>query len=134
MLFNKKDPKEEFQKGIKTIITFPEKQTKAHTIVGLGTGGTVHKEHNIQRKTILRVAEKGLVFEKANNDGSDYRLPWEEIISIEPVTKSLKITLPQVKITLVDGRELKVGLKPKKHDSFISLCEPNIQGNVADGW
>lgn len=135
MLFKKKDYETEYYEGIKTVLIFPKKETRAHNITSLGTGGTIHKKHNIKRKSIFRVAEKGLVFEKGNEDGSDYRIPWEEIIEIKPVTKSLKVTLNQMTISLNDGRELKFILKPKMHDSLLSLCEPKIINNKKDdGW
>lgn len=87
--------------GIQCEITLPEKQLKtsgssgkkkgiatlAFGVIGwAATSGTSQNEENRIITTIFHVVKKGIVFKNGNMDGSDIRIPYNEIIKMEVVT------------------------------------------------
>ena len=94
--------------GIECEVVLPEKQLKtsgssgakkgvatlAFGIIGwAATSGTSQNEENRIITTIFQVVDKGIVFKNGSMDGSDIRIPYEEIVKMEVVTpeKSGKI-------------------------------------------
>ena len=87
--------------GIECEVILPEKQLKtsgssgakkgiatfAFGIIGwAATSGTSQNEENRIIKTIFQVVDKGIVFKNGSMDGSDIRIPYEEIVKMEVVT------------------------------------------------
>ena len=87
--------------GIECDVVLPEKQLKtsgssgtkkgiatlAFGIIGwAATSGTSQNEENRMLKTIFQVVDKGIVFKNGSMDGSDIRIPYEEIVKMEVVT------------------------------------------------
>ena len=87
--------------GIECEVILPEKQLKtsgssgakkgiatfAFGIIGwAATSGTSQNEENRMLKTIFQVVDKGIVFKNGSMDGSDIRIPYEEIVKMEVVT------------------------------------------------
>ena len=83
--------------GIECDVVLPEKQLKtsgssgtkkgiatlAFGIIGwAATSGTSQNEENRIIKTIFQVVDKGIVFKNGSMDGSDIRIPYEEIVNI----------------------------------------------------
>ena len=107
-LFNRKSKEEKEQeetekilsiydvhKGVTAHVIFPEKELKIKTqdpamkgmaawswgIVGLAmTSGVKTEEKNKSLKTVIQVAEKGVVIKNAQSDGRDLRIPFTNII------------------------------------------------------
>ena len=84
--------------GIECEVILPEKQLKtsgssgkkkgvatlAFGIVGwAATSGTSQNEENRILTTIFQVVDKGIVFKNGSMDGSDIRIPYDEIIEME---------------------------------------------------
>ena len=133
-LFSRKEPvdrKQELKTGFKTKIILPNVETVNRTIVTMGTGGTLRRKQNVVKHNVLfRVAEKGLVLEKCGVDGSDVRLPWEDLKSVERQRNGF------VYIDLLDGRLFKANFGGfdgvSRFEALLSLCEPYIKDNVVD--
>ncbi len=85
-------------KGVEFEVILPEKQLKtsgssgkkkgvatlAFGIIGwAATSGTSQNEENRIITTILQVVDKGIVFKNGAIDGSDIRIPYEDIVSAE---------------------------------------------------
>ena len=83
--------------GIICRVVLPEKQlktssksgtTKGLATLGFGfiglaaTSGVSQNEENRMINTIFQIVEKGIVFKNGNIDGSDLRIPFEEIIDM----------------------------------------------------
>ena len=86
--------------GFECEVIFPEKQLKttgssgtkkglatlAFGVIGwAATSGTSQNEENRIVTTIFQVVEKGIVFKNGSMDGSDIRIPYDEIINMEVV-------------------------------------------------
>lgn len=93
---------EEFNifEGIECEVIFPEKQLKtsgssgakkglatlAFGVIGwAATSGTSQNEENRVVTTIFQVVDKGIVFKNGSMDGSDVRVPYNEIINMEVI-------------------------------------------------
>ena len=93
---------EEFNifEGIECEVIFPEKQLKtsgssgakkglatlAFGVLGwAATSGTSQNEENRVVTTIFQVVDKGIVFKNGSMDGSDVRVPYNEIINMEVI-------------------------------------------------
>ena len=87
--------------GVECEVILPEKQLKtsgssgakkgiatlAFGIIGwAATSGTSQNEENRIIKTIFQVVDKGIVFKNGSMDGSDIRIPYDEIVKMEVVT------------------------------------------------
>lgn len=87
--------------GIECEVVLPEKQLKtsgssgakkgiatlAFGVIGwAATSGTSQNEENRILRTIFQVVDNGIVFKNGSMDGSDIRIPYEEIIKMEVVT------------------------------------------------
>ena len=98
----KKKTLEEFNifEGIECEVIFPEKQLKtsgssgakkglatlAFGVIGwAATSGTSQNEENRVVTTIFQVVDKGIVFKNGSMDGSDVRVPYNEIINMEVI-------------------------------------------------
>ena len=94
--------------GIECDVVLPEKQLKtsgssgtkkgiatlAFGIIGwAATSGTSQNEENRIIKTIFQVVDKGIVFKNGSMDGSDIRIPYEEIVKMEVVKPKNSTTL-----------------------------------------
>ncbi len=94
--------------GIECDVVLPEKQLKtsgssgtkkgiatlAFGIIGwAATSGTSQNEENRIIKTIFQVVDKGIVFKNGSMDGSDIRIPYEEIVKMEVVKPENSRTL-----------------------------------------
>ena len=94
--------------GIECDVVLPEKQLKtsgssgtkkgiatlAFGIIGwAATSGTSQNEENRIIKTIFQVVDKGIVFKNGSMDGSDIRIPYEEIVKMEVVKPENSTTL-----------------------------------------
>lgn len=94
--------------GIECDVILPEKQLKtsgssgtkkgiatlAFGIIGwAATSGTSQNEENRIIKTIFQVVDKGIVFKNGSMDGSDIRIPYEEIVKMEVVKPKNSATL-----------------------------------------
>lgn len=94
--------------GIECDVVLPEKQLKtsgssgtkkgiatlAFGIIGwAATSGTSQNEENRIIKTIFQVVDKGIVFKNGSMDGSDIRIPYEEIVKMEVVKPKNSATL-----------------------------------------
>ena len=84
--------------GVECNVILPEKQLKtsgksgatkgaatlAFGFVGLAaTSGTSQNEENRNIRTIIQVVDKGIVFKNGSMDGSDIRIPYNQIIKME---------------------------------------------------
>ena len=86
--------------GVECNVILPEKQLKtsgksgatkgvatlALGFVGLAaTSGTSQNEENRNIRTIIQVVDKGIVFKNGSMDGSDIRIPYNQIITIRKI-------------------------------------------------
>lgn len=86
--------------GVKYEVIFPEKQLKttgssgskkglatlAFGVIGwAATSGTSQNEENRIVNTIFQIVDKGIVFKNASINGSDIRIPYDEIIKMEVI-------------------------------------------------
>lgn len=86
--------------GIQCEVVFPEKQLKtsgssgtkkglatlAFGVIGwAATSGTSQNEENRVVPTIFQIVDKGIVFKNASVDGSDTRIPYDNIIKMEAI-------------------------------------------------
>ena len=110
--------------GIECEVIFPEKQLKtsgssgkkkglatlAFGIIGwAATSGTSQNEENRIVTTIFQIVDNGIVFKNASMDGSDLRIPYDEIINMEVIdSKSAIIGI----ITLLKNK--KIIIDPKR--------------------
>ena len=76
------------------------------------TSGKKTVEQNKKIKTILKVVPKGIVFEKASNDGKDIRIPWDNIVKTSRKAKPLYFN-----IHLIENQEFEIWVKPLKRDN-----------------
>ena len=87
-------------KGVECEVILPEKQLKtsgssgakkglatlAFGVIGwAATSGTSQNEENRVVTTIFQVVDKGIVFKNGSMDGSDVRVPYNEIINMEVI-------------------------------------------------
>ena len=101
----------------------------------------VEEEVNRSIKTILKVVDKGIVFKNAQKDGKDLRIPYEAIISVEPIKNDdLKITLLENQMILVrfDISEIWDYTKNKNliNNQFMSVVNSKAKGKELEdeGW
>ena len=74
-------------------------------IIGLAaTSGFKQEEQNRQLTTTIQVVDKGIVFKKANKDGKDLRIPYEDIISAKRDPNDYDIII----IQLVENQDIKI--------------------------
>lgn len=110
--------------GFQCEVTFPEKQLKttgssgtkkglatlAFGVIGwAATSGTSQNEENRIVNTIFQVVDKGIVFKNASIDGSDIRIPYDEIINMDVINPQKSgiigmITLLKNKRIIIDPK------------------------------
>lgn len=74
-------------------------------IIGLAaTSGFKQEEQNRQLTTTIQVVDKGIVFKKANKDGKDLRIPYEDIESAKRNPNDQDIIIVQ----LVENQDIKI--------------------------
>lgn len=74
-------------------------------IIGLAaTSGFKQEEQNRQLTTTIQVVDKGIVFKKANKNGKDLRIPYEDIISAKRDPNDYDIII----IQLVENQDIKI--------------------------
>ena len=94
-------------------------------------------EQNKKIKTILKVVPKGIVFDKASNEGKDIRIPWDNIV------KTSRKEPLYFNIHLIENQELKIWVKPSSRDSseanalaehLARVINENATGVEDEGW
>lgn len=142
-------------KGVECEVILPEKQLKisgssgakkgvatlAFGIIGwAATSGTSQNEENRIITAIFHVVDKGVVFKNGAIDGSDIRIPYEDIISVEIfVDENHK---PMSLLTLLGNRKIfffpTCGFYNGKYvlDYTINVLNERISGSLyeEDGW
>ncbi len=108
-------------KGVECEVILPEKQlrtqgnsgtkkgiaTLAFGIVGwAATSGSSQNEENRIVTTIFQIVEKGIVFKNGSMDGSDIRIPYEDIISVEKIVDKKDKLNVLGSITLLKNRKI----------------------------
>lgn len=111
--------------GFECEVIFPEKQLKttgssgtkkglatlAFGVIGwAATSGTSQNEENRIVTTIFQVVDKGIVFKNASIDGSDIRIPYNEIIKMEVINPEKSGIIGM--ITLLKNK--RIIINPKK--------------------
>ncbi|WP_297827739.1 SHOCT domain-containing protein [uncultured Methanobrevibacter sp.] len=111
--------------GVECEVIFPEKQLKttgssgtkkglatlAFGVIGwAATSGTSQNEENRIVTTIFQVVDKGIVFKNASIDGSDIRIPYNEIIKMEVINPEKSGIIGM--ITLLKNK--RIIINPKK--------------------
>lgn len=106
-------------KGVECEVILPEKQLKmsgssgakkgvatlAFGIIGwAATSGTSQNEENRIIKAIMQVVEKGIVFKNGATDGSDMRIPYEDIVSAEKLVDKDKKSMCE--LTLLGNKKI----------------------------
>lgn len=101
------------------------------------TGGNKSKPRKII--TDIRVAKKGIVIKKATIEGTDLRIPWENIINIEDVSRMMGL----VRLNLTDGSHISMDAVYVKSgwlsnhtffDEFINYVNEHAKGQPEAGW
>ncbi len=99
------------------------------------SNGNKTKQREIN--TVARVADKGIVVQQAAPDSSDLRIPWESIVSINPISYSNDY----IEITLVNGFKFNLavpynGFFFTKYytDEFVAFVNEHAKGQPEDGW
>ncbi len=111
--------------GFECEVILPEKQLKtsgssgtkkglatlAFGIIGwAATSGTSQNEENRIVTTIFQVVDKGIVFKNASMDGSDVRIPYNEIVKMEVINLEKSIMKIGM-ITLLKNKRILLNLK-----------------------
>lgn len=108
--------------------------TAALGIVGLAmTMGSSSKQRTIKSK--VRIADKGVVIENGTVDGSDLRIPWDQIVSVQ--RKSYAVYLNLSENQLIEIRFHGTGfLNNNKGYAkvFENYVNENASGVVENGW
>lgn len=135
----KEKTEQKLRKGYITKIKLPEFETvsqggasrAAATMVGglIGfalTSGSITRKREIS--TTFRMADNGLVIEQGTVNGTDLKIPWESIISIDK-------SITWFSINLTDGSEI-LSLPPwgTELDDVIMILNSKACGVVDDGW
>lgn len=101
------------------------------------TSGKKTVKQNKKIKTTLKVVPKGIVFDKASNDGKDIRIPWDNIV------KTSRNEPLYFNIHLIENQELKIWVKPSSRDSseanalaehLARVINENATGVEEEGW
>ncbi len=105
--------------GLLCRVTFPDTEIRLNSrsgwvkgaatltlgIIGLAaTSGFKQEEQNRQLSTTIQVVDKGIVFKKANKDGKDLRIPYEDIVSAKRNPNDQDIII----IQLVENQDIKI--------------------------
>ena len=86
----------------------------------------------------MKVVPKGIVFEKASNDGKDIRIPWDNIVKTSRKAKPLYFN-----IHLIENQEFEIWVKPLKRDNseanalaehLARVINENATGVEEEGW
>ena len=142
-------------KGVECEVILPEKQLKisgssgakkgvatlAFGIIGwAATSGTSQNEENRIITAIFHVVDKGVVFKNGAIDGSDIRIPYEDIISVEIFVDDNHKAMSL--LTLLGNRKIffipTCGVFDRKYvlDYAINVLNERISGSLyeEDGW
>lgn len=100
------------------------------------SSGTKTKKKSID--TDIRVADKGIVISKATDEGSDLKIPWEDIINMEEGMRMINETI----LNLKNGIEIKITAPSSpgflfSHyyiDEFINYVNEHAKGQPEQGW
>ena len=118
--------------GIECTVILPEKQLRTSTksgvtkgvatfafgVVGLAaTSGFEQNEENREIQTIFQVVENGVVFKNATLEGSDLRIPYEEIIEMEVYEHKQYPSF--AKIILLENKPILIKCDVNKFESDI---------------
>ncbi|ALT69001.1 hypothetical protein sm9_1220 [Methanobrevibacter millerae] len=142
-------------KGVECEVILPEKQLKtsgssgtkkgvatlAFGVIGLAaTSGTSQNEENRIITTLFQVVDKGIVFKNGSMDGSDIRIPYEDIVSFEKLEDKNKKSMGL--LTLLKDKKiflkLTCGYTISEHilDYCVDVLSKRISGALyeEDGW
>ncbi len=101
------------------------------------TSGKKTVEQNKKIKTKIKVVPKGIVFDKASNEGKDIRIPWDNIV------KTSRDKAKYFNLHLIENQELKIWVKPISGDKNASnalaeylarVINENATGVEEEGW
>lgn len=157
--------KNNLDNGLRCKIILPQKELKIEShsagtkilstvcfgLVGAAaTSGSKSKKQNKEIETTFRIAEKGVVFERASENGTDIRISWDNIVNVNPIGKGLD-KLYHFELILLKNQILKITILPItidengkqklsfKYKNFILLGEYYISkikcnGQDEEGW
>ena len=147
--------------GIKVKAVFPQEElvlkshsgvTKGAATLGFGliglaaTSGTKQKKQKVTKNTIFQVVEKGVVFQKAMDDGKDLRIPYENIVKLSIATikglRGEKELKNQLVLNLLQNQQIHLALNVKgKHlenvrNHLIKIVNERATGKEHEeaGW
>lgn len=142
-------------KGVECELILPEKQlrtqgssgakkgvaTLAFGIVGwAATSGSSQNEENRIITTIFQIVEKGIVFKNGSMDGSDIRIPYEDIVSVEKIENKDKIigSIILLKNKKIFFNPTKCSSTAAGHiiDQYVNILNKYVCGAIyeEDGW
>jgi hypothetical protein len=135
--------------GLMCQITLPELEVRSR---GTGTrvGATVvlgivglaltsrTKTQNRKIKNIIRMAEKGIVISQGMSDGSDLKLPWEDILNVKGASSMFVINLVNgIEISAIPYGVMAQTLPTFGGGKYVAeVLNPRCKGvsNVEEGW
>lgn len=108
--------------------------TAAFGIVGLAM--TMGSSSNLREiKSVVRIADKGVVIRNGTVDGSDLRIPWDQIVSVQRKYYAVYLTLSgnqQIEIRFYGTSIL--GNNAGYAKVFESYVNEHATGQVEEGW
>ena len=144
--------------GIRVKATFPQEElvikshggvTRGAATLGFGliglaaTSRTKHKKQKITKNTILQVVEKGIVFQKATNEGKDFRIPYDNIVKLSIATikglRGEKEIKNQLVLNLLENQEIQImliGVPIDARNQLLNIVNGRATGkeNEESGW